>query len=135
GARACHTSSICAISAPLHSASASLARRADTPIRRLPVTSFKSAQRPVASSASSHGARCPPTSARLALPRVATISVRVGTSAPTLPSPACGGGFLAPSPASGGGLGGGLGPGGGLAPGQINAPVPARSPPQSSAQP
>ena len=35
-------------STSLHSASAVLARRADTPIRRLPVTSFNSAQRPVA---------------------------------------------------------------------------------------
>jgi hypothetical protein len=49
-------------------------------MRSAPVTSFNSAQRPVASSASSHGARCAPTSVRLAPCNVLTISLSLGTA-------------------------------------------------------
>src|SRR5579871_5292824 len=64
---------------PLHSASAVFASRADTPIRKLPVTSLIKAQRPVGSSASSHGASSGATSARPARRRLPTISASPGT--------------------------------------------------------
>src|SRR6185437_9590214 len=61
----------------LHSASAVLASRADTPTRKPPVTSFKSAQRPVASSASSQRSNRAPAVARVAASSSATIADKI----------------------------------------------------------
>ena len=59
---------------PLSAASADFANRADTPIRKAPVTSLISAQRPVSSSASSQRAKRDGSSA---LPSLASVSTTV----------------------------------------------------------
>src|SRR6202040_2764215 len=96
-----------------------LASRADTPMRSDPVTSFNSAQRPVASSRSSQPARSAPTSARLAGRKVETIS----ESKSAAPPPASRDG-VGPSPQGREGEGSG----------QIRDTGSARSPTKSSDQ-
>ena len=64
--------------APPRSASACLARRAETPTRRPPVTSFRSAKRPVASRRSSRRSTSGGTSRREAARRVSTTSASGG---------------------------------------------------------
>ena len=70
----CQTSSISPTSRPPRSASAALARRAETPTRRPPVTSFRSAKRPEASRRSSRRSTTCGASRREVARRVSTTS-------------------------------------------------------------
>src|ERR1700742_1306138 len=73
-----HISSISCGSLPPISAAAVFASRADMPIRIAPVTSFKSAQRPVSSSSSSQRVSCCGSSVLPRARSVVTTSVRLG---------------------------------------------------------
>src|SRR6266567_5549497 len=81
-------SSIASGSSSPSAATAVLASRAETPMRRPPVTSFNSAQRPVSSSASSQRANCPGSSVLPSMASFATTSDSMGGS---LDAPAAGG--------------------------------------------
>src|SRR5215208_4909052 len=70
--------SISSGSLPPSAATAVLASRAETPIRRAPVTSFKSAQRPVSSRESSQCASRPGSSALPSVASAVTTSLSVG---------------------------------------------------------
>ena len=67
-------------SLPPSEAAAVLASRADTPMRKPPVTSFNSAQRPVSSRPSSQRAICAGSCALPSVASVSTTSVRDGAS-------------------------------------------------------
>ena len=71
----------CASVAP-SAATAALASRADTPMRKPPVTSLISAQRPVSSSASSQRASCAGSSALPSVERVSMTAVRDNSPPP-----------------------------------------------------
>ena len=79
----CQTSSISSTSRPAISATAVLASRAETPTRSAPVSSLSSAQRPVASSASSQVSSRGPRSLRPISASSATMSARRGDALAT----------------------------------------------------
>ena len=85
GLRPCQSSSMSSTDLPKASATACLARRAETPTRGAPLRNFSNAQRPVASSWSSHWVRSAAWPPRPAFERAVTISERRGPS-PSAPA-------------------------------------------------